>query len=130
MTSNFKRIAIEGGEGSGKSTLIQLLKENLDLNDNVFFREPYLESSVAAQFEAWRLGLLELDEIEEVELFAQARKELTHDKLLKERLFGKIAQLLAVWFIKGKCILCQEMKLLVSILKKIQNLNFQILLFC
>ena len=56
MNSNFKRIAIEGGEGSGKSTLIQLLKENLDLNDNVFFREPYLESSVAAQFEAWRLG--------------------------------------------------------------------------
>ena len=53
MNSNFNRIAIEGGEGSGKSTLIQLLKENLDLNDNVFFREPYLESSVAAQFEAF-----------------------------------------------------------------------------
>lgn len=89
MNSNFKRIAIEGGEGSGKSTLIQLLKENLDLNDNVFFREPYLESSVAAQFEAWRLGLLELDEIEEVELFAQARKELNHDKIIPALAEGK-----------------------------------------
>ena len=78
MNSNFKRIAIEGGEGSGKSTLIQEIKKHVDLEENLFFREPYLESSVAAQFEAWRLGLLELDEIEEVELFAQARKELNH----------------------------------------------------
>ena len=78
MNSNFKRIAIEGGEGSGKSTLIQEIKKHVDLEENLFFREPYLESSVAVQFEAWRLGLLELDEIEEVELFAQARKELNH----------------------------------------------------
>lgn len=91
MNSNFKRIAIEGGEGSGKSTLIQEIKKHVDLEENLFFREPYLESSVAAQFEAWRLGLLELDEIEEVELFAQARKELNH------RIIPEIEEGKTVW---------------------------------
>jgi dTMP kinase len=79
----FRRIALEGGEGTGKSSLLEALKEELNPEENLFFNEPYRESStVAAQFEAWRMGLLELDEIEEVKLFAESRAELNHDKII------------------------------------------------
>lgn len=86
----FKRIAIEGGEGTGKSSLLKALKEELDSGNNLFVNEPYRESStVAAQFEAWRMGLLELDEIEEVRLFAESRAELNHDKIIPAVSEGK-----------------------------------------
>lgn len=86
----FKRIAIEGGEGTGKSSLLKALKEELDSGNNLFVNEPYRESStVAAQFEAWRMGLLELDEIEEVRLFAESRAELNHDKIVPAVSEGK-----------------------------------------
>ena len=69
--SKYKRITIEGGEGVGKSTVLNILKKNLDPETTLFVKEPYEKSSVANDIKRWRNGELDLDEIEQTELMAK-----------------------------------------------------------
>lgn len=77
-----KRIAIEGGEGVGKSTLINLLK--CEFEDAVFVKEPWDGSSVSGIIQDWRDGKIELDEIEQTKMMAVSRSELNNQVVIPE----------------------------------------------
>ena len=67
----YNRIAIEGGEGVGKSTVLNILKKNLDPETTLFVKEPYEKSSVAGDIIRWRKGERFWIEIEQTELMAK-----------------------------------------------------------
>lgn len=70
------RIVLEGGEGTGKSTLLKLLKEEFPAD--IFTAEPFKDATIFPEILKWKNGELDLDEVEETLLFAQQRKELNH----------------------------------------------------
>lgn len=86
----YNRIAIEGGEGVGKSTVLNILKKNLDPETTLFVKEPYEKSSVAGDIIRWRKGELDLDEIEQTELMAKSRAELNNQVVIPAINDGKI----------------------------------------
>lgn len=88
--SKYKRITIEGGEGVGKSTVLNILKKNLDPGTTLFVKEPYEKSSVANDIKRWRNGELELDEIEQTELMAKSRSELNNNVVIPAIDEGKV----------------------------------------
>lgn len=76
MIIKINRIVLEGGEGTGKSTLLKLLKEEFPAD--TFTAEPFKEATIFPEILKWKNGELDLDEVEETLLFAQQRKELNH----------------------------------------------------
>ena len=86
----YNRIAIEGGEGVGKSTVLDILKEKLDPETTLFVKEPYEKSSVANDIIRWRKGELDLYEIEQTELMAKSRAELNNQVVIPAINDGKI----------------------------------------
>lgn len=76
MIIKINRIVLEGGEGTGKSTLLKLLKEEFPAD--TFTAEPFKEATIFPEILKWKNGELDLDEVKETLLFAQQRKELNH----------------------------------------------------
>lgn len=86
----YNRITIEGGEGVGKSTVLNILKEKLDPDKTLFVKEPYDKSSVAGDIIRWRKGKLNLDEIEQTQLMAKSRAELNNQIVIPAIDDGKL----------------------------------------
>lgn len=86
----YNRITIEGGEGVGKSTVLNILKEKLDPDKTLFVKEPYDKSSVAGDIIRWRKGELNLDEIEQTQLMAKSRAELNNQIVIPAIDDGKL----------------------------------------
>lgn len=76
MIIKINRIVLEGGEGTGKSTLLKLLK--VEFPADTFTAEPFKDATIFPEILKWKNGELDLDEVEETLLFAQQRKELNH----------------------------------------------------
>lgn len=80
-------IAIEGGEGAGKSTIVNQLKEVLDDN-YIFVAEPG-STQTALEIRQEIFDHPEYSEVKKAQLFAIARKSLNHEIVLPALKEGK-----------------------------------------
>lgn len=85
-------VSIEGGEGCGKSTLIENLKKAMQFRDDVVFvNDPSKDLDIAVEFRRLLLSeKFDLEPCTELMLYMSARAELTHKVIIPALKEGKL----------------------------------------